>query len=163
MTTAERINDVRTLTQEQQKWLLAIGIVTDRMARLTKEDSDLMLGFFQDLNAAESDEDRNAALEAMFELLEGKPVGVRKLDLERETNDEGGKLQAWKEWVSAKIREVRNQKGLTQEQLAEKTGLPQSHLSRIENAKHSPSRVTLEKIADALGVPVKLFDPTCED
>jgi transcriptional regulator with XRE-family HTH domain len=47
---------------------------------------------------------------------------------------------------------------LTQEQLAAKSGLPQSHISRIENAKHSPSLATLQKIAAALGVPVERFD-----
>jgi hypothetical protein len=35
-------------------------------------------------------------------------------------------------------------------------------VSRIVNAKYSPSHSTLEKIAAALGVPLKVFDPSVE-
>ena len=49
---------------------------------------------------------------------------------------------------------------VTQEQLAAKAGLPQSHISRLEGAKHSPSRATLEKIAAALEVPLSCLDPS---
>jgi transcriptional regulator with XRE-family HTH domain len=47
---------------------------------------------------------------------------------------------------------VRQEKGLLQAELAEKTGLKQPNLSRIENALVVPRMVTLEKIAKALGV-----------
>ncbi|OHB75234.1 MAG: hypothetical protein A2W31_11590 [Planctomycetes bacterium RBG_16_64_10] len=62
-------------------------------------------------------------------------------------------------FVSAKIRDCRKAAGLTQQQLEEKTGLPQSHISRLENGEHSPSHATLEKIAKALNMPVTMFDP----
>jgi len=63
------------------------------------------------------------------------------------------------DFVGKKIRERREAAGLTQEQLAEKSGLPQSHISRLENARHSPSRSTLDKIASALQISLADLDP----
>lgn len=68
-------------------------------------------------------------------------------------------LQRWMDYVGKKIRNRREEAGLTQGQLAEKSGLPQSHISRLENSVHSPSRSTLEKIANALQISVAEFDP----
>jgi hypothetical protein len=44
----------------------------------------------------------------------------------------------------------------------EKSGLPQSHISRLERARHRPSRATVEKIARALGRLVSDFDPSAD-
>lgn len=68
------------------------------------------------------------------------------------------------EWISAEqaglrfagleIAEARKAAGLTQKQLGEKLGLPQSQISRIErNPDHTTVR-TMKKIAKALGVNV---------
>lgn len=45
----------------------------------------------------------------------------------------------------------RTNSGYTQKQLAEKTGLSQANISRIENGQASPSIATLKKIADSIG------------
>lgn len=47
----------------------------------------------------------------------------------------------------------RAQRGLTQDQLAAKSGIGQSKLSKYENGKHFPSSGSIEAIAAALGVP----------
>jgi transcriptional regulator with XRE-family HTH domain len=57
-----------------------------------------------------------------------------------------------------RIKDLRVNAHLTQEELAELSGLPQSHISRLESGKHSPSRITLEKLAQALNVGVEAFD-----
>ena len=52
------------------------------------------------------------------------------------------------------IREMikaRREAGLTQKELAERTGLQQSNISRIENGNGNPSLETLNKIAQGLG------------
>lgn len=53
-----------------------------------------------------------------------------------------------------RIREVRKRAGLTQEELAARSGLTQSHLSRLELGKYVPTLTTLERLARALKVPV---------
>lgn len=56
--------------------------------------------------------------------------------------------------IGTRIIQLRNQQGLTQEQLGERSGLASSYLSRIENRHIEPRPGTLRRIALALGVPV---------
>ena len=56
-----------------------------------------------------------------------------------------------------KIREVRSLRGWTLKQLSEMSDLNINTLSLIEKGKTSPSIYTLQKLASALGVPLKEF------
>lgn len=57
--------------------------------------------------------------------------------------------------LGSKIRELRKEKELTQEDLAYKAGLDYSYINQIENGKRNPSMEAVEKIAKALGVKVQ--------
>ena len=59
--------------------------------------------------------------------------------------------------IGARIKELRRQAGLTQEQLAEQVGLDSRHLSRLEVGRHFPSLQSLERIAAVLEVPLVEF------
>lgn len=50
------------------------------------------------------------------------------------------------------LRELRLEKGLSQEELAYRADLHRTYISQIERGLKSPSLRALEKIADALGV-----------
>ena len=54
--------------------------------------------------------------------------------------------------IGARIRSLRETKGLSQGDLERATGLLRSHLSRIENGHTIPSLGNLERIAAALGM-----------
>jgi transcriptional regulator with XRE-family HTH domain len=56
--------------------------------------------------------------------------------------------------IGTRIIQLRNQKGLSQQQLSDLTGLAASYISRIENRHLEPRPHTLTKIALALGVPM---------
>ncbi|HQR02854.1 MAG TPA: helix-turn-helix transcriptional regulator [Rhodocyclaceae bacterium] len=62
-----------------------------------------------------------------------------------------------KKLIGARIKELRKQAGLTQEQLAERVGLDSRHLSRLEVGRHFPSLDSLENIAKVLNVPMAEF------
>lgn len=47
-------------------------------------------------------------------------------------------------------------KGITQKELAEITGIAQSDISRLENGNANPSLRTLERLAEGLGMRVRL-------
>lgn len=47
---------------------------------------------------------------------------------------------------------IRKERGLTQEELAERSGLSQQYLSGLERGKRNPTIVTLYEISQALGV-----------
>lgn len=56
--------------------------------------------------------------------------------------------------IGERIRSERLRRSWTLEMMSRLTGLKVPNLSRLENGKHLPSLETLEKVADALGVPV---------
>ncbi len=63
--------------------------------------------------------------------------------------------------IGTRIIQLRNQKGLSQQELSTLTGLAASYLSRIENRHLEPRPQTLGKIAKALGVTVsEIFQET---
>ena len=64
-----------------------------------------------------------------------------------------------KELLGKRIKELRTQKRLTQEQLAEMVDMGERNLSKIECGVNFVSAETLEKITNALGVTAKdIFD-----
>ena len=52
------------------------------------------------------------------------------------------------------IRKVRQQQGMTVEQLAKKCGFSKGFISQVENFRQTPSVKALSRISDALGIPV---------
>ena len=61
-----------------------------------------------------------------------------------------------RERIGKRIAELRKAKGLTQAQLAEKTGFSQSNIGRIETGRYSVGIDVLAKIAEALGAKVEI-------
>ncbi|HZU74249.1 MAG TPA: helix-turn-helix transcriptional regulator [Acidimicrobiales bacterium] len=58
--------------------------------------------------------------------------------------------------MAFEIRALREKKGLSQRELAERIGTTQSAIARLEAGTNSPSLVTLERVAGALGAEVSL-------
>ena len=56
-----------------------------------------------------------------------------------------------------KLRELRKQKNLSQEDLAFKSGLHRTYISDIERGSRNVSLKNIEKIAKALGVAPKIL------
>lgn len=51
------------------------------------------------------------------------------------------------------LRGARLKEGMTQKKLSEKTGIPQRHISEMENGKRSIGKNRAEKLAAALNIP----------
>jgi transcriptional regulator with XRE-family HTH domain len=56
--------------------------------------------------------------------------------------------------IGDRLRELREQKKLSQGDMEERTGLLRSYISRVENGHTVPAVETLEKFARALEVPI---------
>ena len=54
------------------------------------------------------------------------------------------------------IIDARKTTGMTQKQLAEKTGITQADISRLENGSANPSLKTLQRLAEGMGMKLKL-------
>ena len=62
--------------------------------------------------------------------------------------------------VGRNFARIRHAKGLTQEQVEERSGFSQQYLSGLEQGRRDPTIVTLHELALALGVShVDLVDP----
>ena len=57
----------------------------------------------------------------------------------------------------ANIKKYRNELGLSQEELAEKSGLHRTYISSIERFQRNVSLENVQRIADALNVEVHLL------
>jgi ribosome-binding protein aMBF1 (putative translation factor) len=62
--------------------------------------------------------------------------------------------------IAMQIVALREQAGLTQVELAERTGISQADISRIERGATSPTAKTLQRIAEALNAEVRLVAKT---
>lgn len=60
--------------------------------------------------------------------------------------------------VGANVRRIRLDRGLTQEELSERSGFTQQYISDLERGLRNPTVVTLFELAQALGAaPVDLI------
>jgi DNA-binding XRE family transcriptional regulator len=135
---------------------MAIGIVVERVRRLSSEDQKDLYKLVKLLSSAKDADEVEAISAAMVEILDQDPCDLVPMNLPARPD----KLQRWVGYVAGKVRQLRDQAGLTQVELAKKSGLPQSHISRIEAAKLSPSQATLEKIGKAMNRPLSDIDPS---
>lgn len=66
--------------------------------------------------------------------------------------------------IGAKIKALRIKKGLTQEELGERTDLTKGYISQLERDLNSPSIETLFSILEVLGTkPKDFFDDSLEE
>jgi transcriptional regulator with XRE-family HTH domain len=56
--------------------------------------------------------------------------------------------------LSVRLKRIREDRGLTQEQLAKRSGVSHGYLARLEIGMHDPSLSTLTNLAKALKVSV---------
>jgi transcriptional regulator with XRE-family HTH domain len=54
--------------------------------------------------------------------------------------------------VGSNFARLRREKGLTQEQVEERSGFSQQYLSSLERGRRNPTVITLYELAQALGV-----------
>jgi len=57
-----------------------------------------------------------------------------------------------RELVGTHVKRIREGNGLTQEELAAKSGFSQQYISGLERGERNPTIITLHEIAQALGV-----------
>lgn len=149
-------------SMQQAAFTMAAGILAERIRSLPKDDREDLYELVKILAASESDEEIESVAQSMVEIIEQAPVRV--LDFEQPAEDSDlQNLKKWVDFVGRKVKEARNRAKFTQEDLAKTSGLPQSHISRIESGKLSPNQTTLERIARALNLGVGAFDPSCDE
>jgi transcriptional regulator with XRE-family HTH domain len=65
--------------------------------------------------------------------------------------------------VGRNVKQIRQDRGLTQEELAERSGFSQQYISGLEQGRRNPTIVSIYELATALGVShMELVRPTEE-
>jgi transcriptional regulator with XRE-family HTH domain len=54
--------------------------------------------------------------------------------------------------VGRNVKRIRQEKGLTQEQFADKSGFSQQYISSLEQGRRNPTIITIYELSQALGV-----------
>ncbi len=67
------------------------------------------------------------------------------------------KAKTYKNIVGHNIRQIRQKSGLTQEELANMSGLSQGYVNQLESGKRKFTQKTLCAIAEALDLPLNSF------
>jgi transcriptional regulator with XRE-family HTH domain len=67
------------------------------------------------------------------------------------------------ELVGSRLRRLREERGLSLNELSRKSGVSAAHLSEIERSLSTPSLKTLEKLAQVINVPTSQLFPTNEE
>ena len=160
-TTKEPSEVLANLPEDVQQIVLALSIVSTRIETLDPQDQKDLFALMMAHHKTKDKDERGGIRLAMIEILTQGQVKATPLPLTKDTEPPEGATK-WAIHVGTKIRTLRTKARLTQVQLAELAGLPQSHISRIENAEHTATYLTLQKIAKALGVEVGEIDP-CAD
>lgn len=137
---------------------LAVAVLVHRISRLPKESLADLAELAPELARCEDSKTFSEIAETIREIMFPELIGDLHVGKAGDTNATAG-LDRRIEWIAAKIKEERRKAALTQKELAEKSNLPQSHISRLEAGKHSPSFKTLERLAQALGISVGELDP----
>jgi len=140
----------------QHELALLVAAFQCKLDRLDDDDRDAVIRLMPRLFGDDDDESQSA-IEAIDEILSPPKSTVKRFE---SPVGSASDIQKWTTYISKKIRDAREKAGMTQQQLAEKAGLPQSHISRLEKGQHSPAAKTLEKLSHALGVSKKYFDPS---
>lgn len=146
------------LADRERLTALAVGVVFERVRSLSADDRNDLFELLQCLPDANDPEEIHDIQQTMLEILSRSPSSSRPMTSDRHAPMPQG-LKSWSERVGGRIRTLREGAGMTQTALAEKAGLTQSHVSRLEKAEHSAAHKTLEKIAAALGVEIGEIDP----
>jgi transcriptional regulator with XRE-family HTH domain len=57
--------------------------------------------------------------------------------------------------VGLNVQQARRERGLSQEELADRAGVHQTYLSGVERGRRNPTMTVLQKIAQALGLDIE--------
>jgi len=106
-----------------------------------------------------------AAESAVLALSSGRELTLRALDVTQHGGSSNGRpsspplngsqppLAIDGARLGARLRELRVAAGLTQAELARRTGIHRPNIARVEAGRHTPSLETLARLASAIGVP----------
>ncbi len=166
MTPAAARNDLELAQRDAALLRLALKELQSQVRKwlesLPQEVAEDVKELFELASKAESEQEKKEIGETIFELIWPDSLVVKieeEFKLDHEDTAVRKRLQEYRERVGREIKKERLKQRLSQANLADKAGILQSHVSRLETGKHVPTHYTIERIAEALGVSPSSLDP----
>ncbi len=144
-------------TMEQIKPEQVRAAVPQLFKKLSKEQVADFCELARDFGSTRDPE----ILETMVELLCPESLGPIIYNA-GVTMEEARLLDEYQQKIGAQIKKHRLDRKWTQGDLEEHSGLKQSHISRLELGVHSPSDLTIRKLAEAFEIEPDQLDPGLE-
>jgi DNA-binding XRE family transcriptional regulator len=136
----------------------------DRILGLRPTQQKRIWELVQLYQGAPSEQEAVEIGDVVAEILFRDPDTCTAAPLEDEqSKDKGKALARHRAYVGRQIRKHRQRLKMSQEKLAEKAEIPQSHVCRLETGKHAPTYLTIEKLAKAMNVKPSELDPGFND
>jgi DNA-binding XRE family transcriptional regulator len=131
-----------------------------RLSKLPSEAIHDLLQLFAMAEQEEDEDTRGGIAATIREIIwpESLKVEISQDSLAQERVARA-RVDEYRRRVGMQIKKRRNELRLTQEELAERTGLPQSHICRLEVGQHAPTFTTMEKLAEGLETTPDKLDP----
>jgi len=140
---------------------IVVAFVIERFRQLPRESFGDIVSLIKTLTSPDTPiEDQHEIFETIREILFPELVGEVHIGRAGSIEETQDKLHKRADHIGKTIKRKREEKNLTQAELGQRAGLPQSHICRLEAGMHSPSLRTLEKIASALSVTIGDLDPS---
>jgi DNA-binding transcriptional regulator YiaG len=134
--------------------------IEERLSKLPKDQRRDLHKLCELLVAEEDEREQYEIARTLTEII--FPESIKNLlndESIKEMAEARRRLDEYRKRVGHEIRRRRESMKMTQTELAERAGIPQSHVSRLERGKHAPTYVTLERVAKALETTPARLDP----
>jgi DNA-binding XRE family transcriptional regulator len=138
----------------------AVKNMVDRIKTFSREDRMDFLSLLLQVQETGDPEEHESLVRAIEEIWEQRPIVAESFPLDEQPMSEG--LTKWTSHVANRIKELREEAGISIAALAEAADVPPEYVGLIEQAQESASNLALSKIAAALRVDVGEIDPIAD-
>ena len=155
----------KTKRQRESQGTDQLSAIVRLIFNAKREDLRAVARLLQIIAETESSAEREGLFDLLSEVF--SRTGSKLIDLDDAQGslapDKRKRSERFQRSVGTAVRMRREDLGWTQRKLSEETGLPQSHISRIERGKLAATGYTIAKLAKALGVRRCDLDPGYRD
>lgn len=145
----ERRFEYVTVSPRDNELLVLLGDARAILARRpvsTDDDGSDVVGIVLSDDAASAELELASGHRAVITTADVVPTEIPSLNSVQSIAIDGARL-------GRRLRALRLEAGLTQAELAKRTGIHRPNIARVEAGRHTPSLETLARLASAIGVP----------
>ncbi len=138
----------------------AVKSILERIKTFSQHDRTEFATLLLKVHETDDQEEYESLVRALEEIWEQKPIVAEAFSLDEQPMSEG--LKKWTTHVARRIKELREQAGMSIDALAKAADLPAEYVGLVEEAQESASNLALSKIANALHVEIGVIDPIAD-